>query len=64
MSELNDCVGNRISVISKSQERFEGILRAIDSNAQTVTLTIDALTEGKRSTAHAFPLTFQRLSYS
>ena len=46
MSGLNDCLGSRMSVISKSQERFEGILHKIDPNAKTVTLS-----EGKRSTA-------------
>ena len=39
-------LGSRMSVISKTQERFEGVLHAIDPNAQTVTLS-----EGKRSTA-------------
>ena len=46
MSGLSDRLGSRISVISKSQERFEGVLHAIDPNAKTVTLS-----EGKRSTA-------------
>ena len=46
MSGLSDCLGSRMSVISKSQERFEGVLHKIDPNAKTVTLS-----EGKRSTA-------------
>ena len=46
MSSLSDRVGSRISVISKSQERFDGVLHQIDPNAKTVTLS-----EGKRSTA-------------
>ena len=46
MSGLSDRLGSRISVISKSQERFEGVLHEIDPKAKTVTLS-----EGKRSTA-------------
>ena len=49
MSGLSDRLGSRISVISKSQERFEGVLHKIDPNTKTVTLS-----EGKRSTAR-FP---------
>ncbi|XP_065840875.1 protein LSM14 homolog B-B-like [Oscarella lobularis] len=39
MSSLSDRVGSRISVISKSQERFDGVLHQIDPNAKTVTLS-------------------------